>query len=102
MNKCILALTLITNMFLTSAGPQKAWWQEWSNFPKAPRISAADVKTLVLGGEKALFVYSGYKVPEQVCGSVYIPYTLVPPNADGSRVRLDSIPKDYWIFCYCP
>lgn len=81
---------------------QQDWWKTWSNFPKVPKISATEAKAVVLRGEKALFVYSGYKVPETVCGSVHIPYTLVPPNADGSRINLAAVPKDYWIFCYCP
>ena len=102
MTKFLVASIILANALLPSVAAQKAWWQTWDNFPKVPRIVAADVKTLVLSGQKAIFVYSGYKVPETVCGSVVIPYTLVPPNADGSRIVLDSIPKDYWIFCYCP
>ncbi len=78
------------------------WWRSWETPPKVPEITAKMAKDLLLSGEKAVFVYAGYDVPEMVCGSLYIPYTLVPPYADGSRINLSSIPKDWWIFCYCP
>jgi hypothetical protein len=82
-------------------GVEKKWWQSWDNFPKVPKITAAQAKMLITGGEKAVLVYSGYKVQSIVCGSLVIPYNLVPPSADGSRLNLTSIPKDYWILVYC-
>jgi len=87
---------------LVSVGFSKEWWQTWDNFPKVPKISAATAKELVTSGQKVIFIYAGYKVSEKLCGSGAIPYTLVPPNANGSRVDLRAIPKDYWILCYCP
>jgi hypothetical protein len=100
----VLTTVLLAASCLFSAGgqSQKQWWQTWSNFPKVPKISADIAKKLVLSGEKAVFVYAGYKVDEFVCGSMELPYTLVPPNADGSRVNLSAVPKDAWVFCYCP
>ena len=76
-------------------------WQKWDNFPKVPKITAKEVKNLMLAGEKIVFVYAGYEVDQVVCGSYYIPYTKVPPNNDGSTVNF-RISKDYWIMCYCP
>jgi hypothetical protein len=84
------------------AQKDKKWWEKWDPYPKdpkVPRITAKQVKNLMLAGEKIVFVYAGYKVNEVVCGSFYVPYTLVPPGADGSGVRI-KIPKNYWIMCY--
>jgi len=89
-----LIFTLISNV---SYGQQ--WWQKWDGNPKVPRITAKEVKNLMLAGEKVVFVYAGYEVDKVVCGSFYIPYTKVPPNSDGSTVNF-KIPKDYWIMCY--
>lgn len=60
------------------------------------------VKRMLKNGEKMVFVYAGYDVDKVLCGSVYLPYTLVPPESDGSRVNLKVFPKDIWIMCYCP
>lgn len=80
-------------------GAQK-WWHKWSNFPNVPRITVEKVQQLMNRGEKVIFIYTGYKVKEVVCGSLYIPYTLVPPADSGSRIKIDKIPKDWWILCY--
>ena len=102
MIKYLANIALIVAICLPSLGAQKKWWQTWPNYPKVPRITASEVKQIVLSGQKAIFVYSGYEVREMVCGSLIITYGLVPPQADGSRVNLTGIPKDAWIFCYCP
>jgi hypothetical protein len=91
---CFLILTLISQFAYA-----QEWWQKWDNYPKVPRITAKEVKNLMLAGEKIVFVYAGYEIDQVVCGSYYIPYTKVPPNSDGSRVDF-RIPKDYWIMCY--
>ena len=90
----ILILTLISNV---SYGQE--WWQKWEVYPKVPKISAKEVKEKFLAGEKMVFVYGGYEVKEVVCGSLIIPYTLVPPGNDGSSIKY-RIPRDYWVLCY--
>ncbi len=92
----VLVLTLVSNV----AYAQK-WWEEWDSHPTVPKITAGEVKTMMLAGEKIAFVYAGYRVDEIVCGSFYIPYTKVPPNSDGSTVNF-KVPKNYWVMCYCP
>ncbi len=99
--KAIITL-LLMSVSQVLAGAEKEWWRKWDNFPNVPKISAAQTKALMLSGEKIVLVYSGYRVPEIVCGSLTIPYTLVPPNANGARVNLSMIPKDWWVLCYCP
>jgi hypothetical protein len=94
----IIPIFLILILISTVAYGQE-WWQTWDNYPKVPRITAKEVKNLMLAGEKMVFVYAGYEVDKIVCGSLYIPYTLVPPNSDGSGVNF-RVPKDYWIMCY--
>jgi hypothetical protein len=101
MKKFILVFNfLITILFFVHAYAQE-WWQKWDNYPKVPKITAKEVKSMMLTGEKLIFVYAGYEVKEVVCGSFYVPYTKVPPNSDGSTVTI-RIQKDYWIMCYCP
>ena len=90
----VLILTLVSNVAYA-----QIWWQQWDNYPTVPKITAGEVKTMMLAGEKIVFVYAGYAVKEIVCGSYYIPYTKVPPNSDGSGVNF-KIPKDYWVMCY--
>ena len=102
MKKLTITLCLsFVFLFCTSVDAEQ-WWRKWDAFPKdpkVPRITAKQVKDLMLAGEKMVFVYAGYKTREVVCGSFYVPYTLVPPKADGSGVRI-RIPKNYWIMCY--
>lgn len=93
-----LLLTLIISFLCQTLYAEESW-QKWDNYPKVPRITAKQVKALMLKGGKIVFIYAGYEVQEVVCGSYYIPYTLVPPSADGSKIKL-KIPKDYWIMCY--
>jgi hypothetical protein len=102
MIKKILIFSMIAAMPQFLIGFEKKWWQKWDNFPDVPTITAAQAKQIMLSGEKTLFIYGGYKVSEVVCGSLIIPFNLVPPNDDGSRVNLAAIPKDSWILCYCP
>ena len=90
----VLFLTLVSNVAYA-----QEWWQQWDSYPRVPKITAGEVKTMMLAGGKIAFVYAGYAVKEVVCGSYYIPYTEVPPSSDGSRVDL-KIPKDYWVMCY--
>lgn len=79
-------------------------WRNWDAYPKgsdAPRYTADRIQDLVLAGEKMVFIYAGYETGKVVCGSIYLPYTLVPPSGSGSRVNL-NIPKDTWMVAYCP
>lgn len=102
MKKRVLLLgTLLCCMLLVihTTFAEQYWWQKWSLYPDVPRITAKEVKRLFLSGQKMVFVYCGYKIKEVVCGSYIIPYTLVPPYADGSKVRI-RIPKNYWVMCY--
>ena len=96
---CITLLAMVLCVSVAHAKSPKPWWKKWNNFPNAPRITASSMKQLMLAGEKMIFVYAGYKTEKVICGSIFIPYTSVPPNADGSKARL-RIPKDYWIMCY--
>jgi hypothetical protein len=96
--KSMLAVVLLIFTF-NYADAEEKWWKKWPSHPDVPRITAKEVKALMLAGENMLFVYAGYETKEIVCGSLIIPYTLVPPFDDGSRVKL-RIPKDYWIMCY--
>jgi hypothetical protein len=91
-------------VYSAEAGEQ-TWWEKFDRFPnntKAPRIMPEQVKRMLKNGEKMVFVYAGYDVDKVLCGSVYLPYTLVPPESDGSRVNFKVFPKDIWIMCYCP
>ncbi len=102
MKKTAVIILLVVGIFAqVSLGKEKEWWEEWDNYPKVPRITAKEVKQLMLAGEKVVFVYAGYEVDTVVCGSLFIPYTKVPPHGDGSSVNI-SVSKDYWIMCYCP
>lgn len=90
----VLILTLISDIAYA-----QQWWQKWDSHPTVPKITAGEVRNMMLAGEKIVFVYAGYAVKNVVCGSYYIPYTKVPPSSDGSRVNF-KIPKDYWVMCY--
>lgn len=101
--KAILFTMMLMAISVYTFGGEKTWWQKFSNFPKddkAPRIMPDQVKRMLKAGEKMVFVYAGYDVDKILCGSMYLPYTLVPPEADGSRVNLKAFPKDIWIMCY--
>ena len=99
MIKYLVALSLfITILVPAHAGAQK-WWETWDDFPKVPKVTAREVKNMMLGGEKIIFVYTGYAVTEIVCGSFFIPYSKVPPRGDGSTVAI-TFPRDQWIMCY--
>jgi hypothetical protein len=102
MIKKIIIAALLFSMTPLLPGLEKMWWESWDNFPQVPKVTAAQAKMIVSGGQKAVLVYSGYKVQAVVCGSLVIPFQFVPPNADGSRINLASIPKDYWVLVYCP
>jgi len=99
MKRTIMLLSFFIFTMVSNVSYGEEWWQTWDSYPKVPRITAKEVKTLMLAGEKIVFVYAGYEVDQVVCGSFYIPYTKVPPSSDGSSVNI-RIPKDYWIMCY--
>ena len=99
MRKLMVAFCFLIAILMSPPVHAQKWWEKWDNFPKVPRITAKEVKNLMLAGEKIAFVYAGYEVDQVVCGSYYIPYTRVPPHSDGSTVNF-RIPKDYWIMCY--
>ena len=85
-------------------GPVPTNWEKWESFPNAtvaPRFTANRIQELLLAGEKMVFIYAGYKTDKIVCGSIYLPYTWVPPFGSGARVNL-NIPKDTWMVAYCP
>lgn len=99
MKRITVMLIVAMLILISNVAYAQEWWQTWDNYPKVPRITAKEVKQLMMVGEKMVFVYAGYEVDQVVCGSHYIPYTRVPPNSDGSTVNF-KIPKDYWIMCY--
>jgi L-asparagine transporter-like permease len=99
MRKIIIMLIFSILVLISTVAYGQEWWQKWDNYPKVPRITAKEVKNLMLAGEKIVFVYAGYEISQVVCGSFYIPYTKVPPCSDGSTVNF-KIPKNYWIMCY--
>ena len=76
-------------------------WRKWNNFPKVPRITGKQVKQLLLSGQRVIFIYAGYRIKRTICGSIFIPYNKVPPNASGSSYNL-KFPKDTWMLAYCP
>lgn len=83
------------------AGVAAPNWKAWDNYPNVQRMTADQVKKLMVAGEKIVFIYAGYKADKIVCGSMYLPYTAVPPNASGAAVNI-NYPKDTWIMAYCP
>ena len=97
-----LIAALLFSVAPIASGFETKWWQSWDNYPKVPKVTAAQAKMLVSSGEKVVLVYSGYKVQSVACGSLVIPFNFVPPNADGSRINLTAIPKDWWVLVYCP
>lgn len=99
MNRVLISLLFVFVLTSSQVNAEEQWWKKWPSHPDVPRITAKEVKALIMAGEKVLLVYAGYKIEKVICGSIVIPYTLVPPNSDGSRVKL-RIPKDYWIMCY--
>ena len=99
MNKLIKIISYSLIILISTSVNAQEWWQKWETYPKVPKISAKEVKERYLAGEKMVFVYGGFEVKEVVCGSLIIPYTLVPPSNDGSSVNY-RIPLDYWILCY--
>ena len=105
MKNTIRIILLLLSLCFVNSGlcEEKQWWKKWDAFPKgnkAPRIMPEKVRELMMAGEKVVFVYAGYDVDTVLCGSLYLPYTLVPPQSDGSRVNLKALPKDGWIMCY--
>lgn len=100
----ILTLTLVW-LGLTAgsalAGVAAPNWKDWDNYPDATRMTADQVQELLVAGEKMVLIYAGYKTDKIVCGSMYLPYTMVPPNASGAAVNL-TVPKDTWMVAYCP
>jgi hypothetical protein len=99
MKRIIIMLGFVILILISTVAYGQEWWQTWEVYPKVPRITAKEVKRLMLSGEKMVFVYSGYEIDKIVCNSLFIPYTLVPPNSDGSGVKL-RVPADYWVMCY--
>jgi len=99
MKKFMVTFCFLIVILMSPPAHAQEWWQKWDNFPKVPRITAKEVKQMMLANEKIVFVYAGYEVDEVVCGSFYIPYTSVPPYSDGSMVNF-KIPQDYWVMCY--
>lgn len=77
-------------------------WKDWDMFPKGPnvpRYTVERVQELLVSGEKMVFIYAGYRTDTVICGSIFLPYTWVPPVGNGSRVSL-NIPKDTWMVAY--
>ena len=88
----------VSNTFAVSAPPD---WKNWSTHPRVPTMEASQVQQLLLGGEKMLLIYAGYRTDKIICGSVHVPYTLTPPFNNGSKVQ-PVFPKDTWLVVYCP
>ena len=77
-------------------------WKEWDMYPRgvdAPRYTAERVQELLVSGEKMAFIFAGYRTDTVICGSIFLPYTWVPPVGNGSKVSL-NIPKDTWMVAY--
>ncbi len=104
MKKKLILFTMIGMLISAyTYSAEQTWWKKFDRFPKqdkAPRIMPDQVKQMLKNDEKMVFVYAGYDVKKVLCGSIYVPYTLVPPESDGSRVDLKVFPKDIWIMCY--
>ncbi len=99
-----LVLLLLISCFFAPAGVLAQGvsnYKEWDNYPDVPRMEAKEVAEIVKRGENVIFVYAGYEIEKTICNSVYIPYTLVPPNGSGGKVR-PQFPKDWWVMAYCP
>ena len=99
MMKFLVALSLLIAILVPAHADAQKWWELWDDFPKVPKITAREVKNMMLAGEKIILVYTGYPVNQIVCGSFFIPYSKVPPRGDGSTINL-AFPKDQWIMCY--
>lgn len=101
MKKYILLLILILAIAIpVTAGPVPPNWKSWDNFPDTPRMDVSMLKDLIFEGEKVVLIYSGYRRSKIVCGSLFIPYTFVPPSGSGSKVDLGNISKDTLIAVY--
>jgi len=96
---------LLLGFCLTSgvalAGIAAPDWKKWDNYPDVQRMTADQIQELLVAGEKIVLIYAGYRTRNIICGSIYLPYTMVPPNASGAAVNL-KIPKDTWMVAYCP
>ncbi|MBU1342648.1 MAG: hypothetical protein KKE44_05095 [Proteobacteria bacterium] len=104
MRKYIFILTIVLSFCWSinaNAGKSPSNWKKWDMYPKVPIITGEQVKQLMLSGEKIIFIYAGYEIEKTVCGSIFIPYTNVPPHASGSKYNL-KFPKDTWLLAYCP
>lgn len=99
MKRIIIIFSFLIFILISNVSYGQEWWQKWDSYPKVPKVTAKQVKSMMLSGEKIIFVYAGYEVQKVVCGSFYVPYTKVPPFSDGSTVNF-KISKDYWIMCY--
>ena len=99
MKRIIIIFSFLIFILISNVSYGQEWWQKWDNYPKVPKITAKEVKSMMLTGQKLIFVYSGPVKDELVCGSFYIPYTKVPPSSDGSSVNI-QVPQNYWIMCY--
>ncbi len=100
--KCLLVVLLLFLVFPCFSYAEKQWWQKWPGHPQGLRISVDSVKYLISTGEKITFIYAGYEGgegSEVICGSLIIPYTKVPPNADGHQVKVNFSP-DRWLLCF--
>jgi hypothetical protein len=99
MKRIMIVLSFLILTLISNVSYAQEWWQKWDSYPRVPKITAGEVKNMMLAGEKIVFVYAGYEVDQVVCNSFYIPYTKVPPSSDGSSLTI-RFPKDYWIMCY--
>ena len=76
-------------------------WRAWDRYPEVTRYSAERVQDLLIAEEEMVLIYAGYETDKVICGSLYLPYTLVPPYSSGSKVN-PKISKDTWMVAYCP
>lgn len=100
--RCVFMTFLVFVLLLSwesTHGKEERWWRKWNPRPNVPRITAEQVRGLMLQGQPMAFVYAGYETDRIICNSIIIPYTWVPPQSDGSRIRL-KIPKDWWVMVY--
>lgn len=102
MKKILLLFLFLIIAYPAFAGPVPPNWKSWPTHARnETRIEASMVAELLTSGEeKIILIYAGYKDVNVICGSIFIPYTSVPPRGSGSRVNFPDVPKDTMMVAY--
>jgi hypothetical protein len=102
MKKPILLVQIIAILiFITNIKLIFAQDYPWSGHPKVPIITAKDVKTRILSGDKCVFVDAQNRDEfnkHHICGAIYLPPAWLPPHPYTQKLR--EIPKSYLILGY--